>query len=107
MSRSLGDPKRATAVGTNAGVTATITGAAGERLSVTGIECSGDAAAIVTIESPASTILWRQRFAGAFTVNEDFEEGEVLGASGQNVLVKVSASTLNSEANIGAKRLPG
>lgn len=67
---------------------------------VTGIQASGDAAALVTIESPASTVLYRKRFAGAFTLSEQFEPGTLNGAAGQAVLVKVSASTTNSEANI-------
>jgi hypothetical protein len=53
----------------------------------------------VTIESPASTILWRKRFAAAFTHSEGFAT-PIVGADGQNILVKVSASTSNSEANI-------
>lgn len=99
--------RQGTGVGTNAGVTVTITGAAGEVLSATGIQCSGDAAAVVTVESPASTILYRKRFTAAFQMSEDWETGELLGASGANLLVKISASTLNCEASIQATRVPG
>lgn len=90
----------ASAVGTISGVTATIPAVTGQRLHCTGIQASGDAAALVTIESPAATVLWRKRFAAAFSVSEAFPLGAVVGAVGQALLVKVSASTANSEANI-------
>jgi hypothetical protein len=90
-----------TGVGTTAGVTVTKTAATGFRFDVTGIQCSGDAAAIVTIESPASTVIWRKRFAGAFNNGDaSFPPGSLKGAADQAVLVKVSASTANCEANI-------
>jgi hypothetical protein len=90
----------ATGVGTSAGVTVTRTvSGSDKRCVVAGIDCSGDAAAIVTIESPAATILWRKRFAAAFNTSKEFSPG-LEGAEGQNVLVKISASTANCEANI-------
>lgn len=65
---------------------------------VTAVSGSGDAAAVVTLESPAGTILWRQRFTGAFSFSTP---GVVIpGAAGQNVLLKISASTSNCEANL-------
>lgn len=96
----------ATGVGTNSGVTVTKTapGNANHLYNVTGIACSGDAAALVTIESPASTVLWRKRFAGAFNMSEHFTF-PLQAAQGQAVLVKVSASTSNSEANIQGFRI--
>lgn len=97
----------ATGAGTNAGVTVTVAGVTGERLSPKGIQCSGDAAAVVTIESPAATVLWKKRFTGAFTLSEAFDAGDIQGASGAALLVKVSASTANSEANIQAVSLQG
>jgi hypothetical protein len=65
----------------------------------TNIQCSGDAAALVTIESPANTILWRQRFAAAFNMSQQFDTG-LLGGADVDMLVKVSASTSNVEANM-------
>lgn len=88
-----------TGVGTNAGVTVTHTGSSGKTHAVTGVQCSGDAAAVVTIESPASTVLWRKRFAAAFNFSERFDT-PILAARDSDVLVKVSASTSNSEANL-------
>lgn len=61
---------------------------------------SGDAACLVTIESPANTVLWRKRFTAAFNDSEAFEPGEITGANGAALLVKISASTSNCEANI-------
>lgn len=89
-----------TGVGTNAGVTVTHTiNTKATYCMVTGIQCSGDAAALVTIESPAGTPIYRKRFAAAFAFSEGFPTPKQ-GASGQNVLVKISASTANCEANI-------
>lgn len=89
-----------TGVGTNAGVTVTHTKTTNAtRCNVTGIQCSGDAAAVVTVESPSGTVLWRKRFAAAFNHSEPFP-APIPGANNQDVLVKVSASTTASEANI-------
>lgn len=82
------------------GVTATHAAETGLIHSATGIQCSGDAAALVTIEAPANTILWRKRFTGAFTMSEAFPLGVIRGAAGDAILVKVSAATTNSEANM-------
>lgn len=92
----------ATGVGTNAGVTVTQAAPSDTRrhYTCTGIQVSGDAAALVTIESPASTVLWRKRFAAAFNVSESFQIGTICGAQGAAILVKISASTANCEANI-------
>jgi len=90
-----------TGVGTSTGVTVTVTApAAGKHLVCSGIQCSGDAAALVTIESPAATVLWRKRFAAAFNMSETFAPGTISGADASALLVKISASTSNSEANI-------
>ena len=87
-------------VGTTAGVTVTHTITTNSNFcQVTGVQCSGDAAALVTIESPAGTVLWRKRFAAAFTHSEGFAT-PIKGAQSQNALVKISASTANCEANI-------
>jgi hypothetical protein len=89
-----------TGVGTSAGVTVTKAAVAGESHVATSIDASGDTACIVTIESPASTVLWRKRFAAAFTTTANFEAGTIKGAFGDALLVKISASTSNCEANI-------
>lgn len=90
----------ASGVGTNAGVTVTQAAVATGQFLITSIDCSGDAAALVTIESPASTVLWRKRFAGAFATTANFAPGSLRGAYGQAAVVKISASTSNCEANI-------
>lgn len=89
-----------TGVGTNAGVTVTQAASGTKTFVCTGIQYSGDAAALVTIESPASTILWKKRFAAAFSGSENFAFAPLAGAAGAAILVKISASTANSEANI-------
>lgn len=99
MSERKGGGWSGTGVGTNAGVTVTQAAATGKTHHVHGIQCSGDAAAVVTVESPANTILYRKRFAAAFNMNERFDT-PLRGAADAAVLVKVSASTSNSEANI-------
>jgi hypothetical protein len=91
----------ATAADTDGGgVTATQAAPTGNsKHFATGIQCSGDAAAVVTVESPASTILYRKRFAAAFNMSESFGI-PLIGAAGQAIRVVVSAGTTNSEANI-------
>lgn len=88
------------AAGVAAGVTATLPAVAGDRIIATHISGSGDLAALVTVESPSGTVVWRKRFAAAFTFSETFKYGELQAAEGQAILVRISASTANSEANI-------
>lgn len=64
------------------------------------IQCSGDAAALVTIESPSGTVLYRKRFAAAFNYSETFPLGTIVGAGGAAMLVTISAGTTNTEANL-------
>lgn len=90
----------ATGVGTNAGVTVTHTGVVLQVSSCSGIQVSGDVAALVTIESPLNTVLWRKRFTDVFSFSESFPPGSVRGPIGSSLIVKVSASTSNCEANI-------
>lgn len=92
----------ATGVGTNSGVTVTKAAPTDTARHYTclGIQCSGDAAAVVTIESPASTVLYTKRFAAAFNFSERFDIGCKVGAQGAAMLVKISASTSNCEATI-------
>lgn len=98
----------ATAVGTNAATSATVAAITGQIQYATGIQCSGDTACIVTIESPAATILWRKRFAGAFTMSEAFAPGTLQsGTVGAAMLVKISASTTACEANIQTHAIQG
>jgi hypothetical protein len=94
-----------TGVGTNAGVTVTQNAPTrpADYYLVTSIDCSGDAAALVTVESPASTVIWRKRFAAAFNAQKEWPDG-LVAAAGQAVLVKISASTANCEANISGVR---
>lgn len=92
-------PFRSTAVGTNGGATITVSAPdTGLSNYPTNIQCSGDAAALVTVESPASTVLYRKRFAAAFNMSETFQP-RVFGTTAA-LVVKVSASTSNSEANV-------
>lgn len=90
----------ATGTGTNAGVTVTKAAAGTAAHVVTGVQCSGDVAAVVTVESPAATVLWQKRFAGAFTMSEAWPLGQIVSGVNAAILVKVSASTSNCEANI-------
>lgn len=79
--------------------TLTVSAITGKSLYCTAIQYSGDAAATVTIESPASTILWSKTFAAAFTGSETFSEVPIEGASGAALIVKVSAATADSKVN--------
>lgn len=96
------------AVTTTGGVSATIADPGdGWKLVCTGIQASGDAAALVTIESPASTVLWRKRFSGAFTMSETFVLGTIVGGVSEALIGKVSANTTNAEVNIQAVKVSG
>lgn len=89
-----------TGVGTSSGVTVTHTRTTGAtRCFATAIQCSGDAAALVTIESPVGTVIYRKRFAAAFNMSEAFPSPKH-GADLSDIAVKISASTSNCEANI-------
>lgn len=89
----------ATGVGTNAGVSVTHTLTTGATYAIcTGIQYSSDAACVVTVESPSGTPIFKIRHAAAVANQISFPG--LKGASSQNILVKVSASTTNSEANI-------
>ena len=88
------------AVGTSGGATATKAAVEGHELVAAHISGSGDAAALVTIESPASTILWRKRFAAAFTFSETLPVGCYRSAANTAILAKISASTSNCEINL-------
>jgi len=90
----------ATAVGTGAGATATIAADPGLVICCTGIQVSGDAAALVTIQSPSGTTLWRLRFPAAFTWSQTFPPGLICSNLSAALLVNISASTANCEANI-------
>lgn len=88
------------AAAASGGVSATKAAVTGGTHNVTNIACSSDAAAVVTIQSPSGTTIWRQRFAAAFAMNVPFYPGVLMGAADEAVLVNVSASTSNVEANI-------
>jgi len=97
----------ATGAGTNAGVNVDKAAPAdtNKRHVVTAIQCSGDSAAVVTVESPAGTVKWQKRFNGAFTMSEAFIP-PIKGAVGQAVRVKISASTAACEANMQGYTTP-
>jgi hypothetical protein len=82
------------------GITVTRSDPGDGALYATGVQCSGDAAALVTIESPAGSVLWRKRFTGVFNMAETFAPGTLGGLDSEAMLVKISASTTNSEANL-------
>lgn len=92
-------PFTATGTGTNAGVTLTKTATTGKQHHLSHVSGSGDAAALVTIESPAGTVVWRKRFTAAFNFSENFTEG-FPASHGTDVVLKISASTANCEANM-------
>lgn len=87
-------------VGTNAGVTVTKAAVASQSHVVEHISGSGDAAALVTVEFPAGTVVWRKRFAAAFTFDEEFPPGLYEAGTNVNAVLKISASTANCEANL-------
>lgn len=88
------------AAGTNGGATLTFAAcSAGFHYTPTNIQVSGDAAAVVTVESGAGTVVMKYRRAAAFADLLKFEPNVLQGADGNTLVVKVSASTSNSEVN--------
>lgn len=88
-----------TAVDTNGGgVTLTIAAVTNKAHFLYDLDVSGDAAALVTVESPASTVLWRRRASAAFAWDRSFTV-PIRGAVGQALVVTISAGTTNTEAN--------
>ena len=98
--QSIIDRWSTTGSGTNAGVSSTHGLVLAQAHTATSIQCSSDLAAVVTIESPAGVVLWRKRYAAAFTMSEVFPPGTINGAYASDILVKVSASTAACEANM-------
>lgn len=108
----------ATAAGTNAGASAT---AAADTVTDTGsnsaitvnrVHCvksfSGhtDADSILTIESPASTILWQAKIdVSAEGTDFHFDGLEVYGTPGQAIIGKIATSTADCQANITGRTL--
>lgn len=88
----------ATGVGTTAGVTVTVAADGNKTHELYGMQYSGDAAALVSVESPSGTVIWRKRYAAAFNGESNFER-PLRGATGAALLLKISASTANCEIN--------
>ena len=97
----------ATGAGTNAGVTVSQSPASGRAITVTYLSASGDTGALVTLETPAGTPIWRKRFGSAFSVSEVFPPGEYMAAKDAVVQIVISASTSNCEANIAGYEVNG
>lgn len=95
------------AVGTNAGASATHAAVAGRKHVLTGFQASGDAACVVTVESPSATVLYTKRFAAAFNVSETFAPGTIVGPTNSALIVKISASTSNCEVNSQGYEISG
>lgn len=73
---------------------------------VTNISGSGDAAALVTL-TIGTTVVWRKRFAAAFTFSENFgDEGLCREVKDETVTLLISAATTNSEANLSGYTTP-
>ena len=54
----------------------------------------------MTLESPASTVLYTKRFTAGFRMSESFPAGTLVGPVASAMLVKVSGSSANAEANL-------
>lgn len=75
----------------------TVTAITARSIYCTGIQVSGDVTATVTIESPVATILWQVTYPAAFQDWVPFHEVPIEGASGEALVVKVSAATADSK----------
>jgi|TARA_R110001583_G_scaffold43085_5_gene136996 hypothetical protein len=90
-----------TAAGTDSGATATHAANNTNTYVVTSISGHVDADAIITIESPASSILWQSKIdvsVEGFSFN--FSGLSVVGAGSGAILGKISASSADCQVNI-------
>lgn len=97
----------ATAVGTNAGATATITGVTNQMFCVTHVSGRSDTAAQLQILGGAAgaTVIWQIGVAANVPFAVVFPAGAILGVEGQAVAGKVTASTSACEVNVVAEKL--
>lgn len=108
------DPHRSKAIGfwndTQAGGAGanvlTRAAASSKRHTVTHIAGSGDAAATVTLEF-GGTVVWQKTFGGAFTFSETLPPGEYTAAVNQAVILRISAATAVSRADMAGYDIPG
>lgn len=89
-----------TGTGTSSGVTVTHGADANLTHLPVAVYVSGDLAATVTIESPASTALLTLNFGSAFALPVPILLGCIQGAPGKLLQVKISASTSLCAATI-------
>ena len=92
---------QATGVGTNGAATATQAAVTDSQHVVTSIHGHSDADTLVTIESPAGTVLWQ---SGTDISAEGYQFGasglRIYGVKGQAIVGKSSASTTDSQVTI-------
>jgi len=90
-----------TAVGTGSGATATQAAITNTTFVATSISGHTDTDAVITIESPAGTVLWQQALD---VTAEGFKFGEsglhIRGADRAAIVGKISASTTDAQVNI-------
>jgi hypothetical protein len=90
----------ATAVGTDSGATATQSADASQRYVVTNISGHGDADAVITIESPASTVVWESKIdVSVEGFSFDFSP-TIPCAINTAVLGKIAASSADCQVTI-------
>ena len=66
---------------------------------ITSIAADSDAAADVTIESPADTVIFRAKIQANTGIEKEWNDSDpIRGADNQALLVKVSAGTVNISA---------
>lgn len=64
------------------------------------VVADSDAAALVTVESPAGTVLWQSKIAANTRLDKSWPAGEFIrGAENAVVRVKVSTGTVNIAAS--------
>jgi len=92
----------ATAAGTDSGASATQAApVAGHRHVCTHISGHTDADALITIESPASTVIWESKIDISLEgTTFSFPVGGVVGAQDGAIVGKVASSTANCQVNI-------
>ena len=99
-------PFNETAAGTGSGATATHALSAGKTFFVTSISGHVDADAIITIESPAATVVWESKIdVSVEGTSFNFPGLNVAGSPGAAILGKISASTADCQVNISGYQI--
>ena len=96
---------QATAVGTDSGASATQSAANTDTYIATALNGHTDTDSLLTIESPAGTVLWESKIDISLEgTTFSFPNLQIRGAAGQAIVGKIASSTSDAQVNISGDR---